>query len=130
MKRVNDLMRAEYRRADWQDRPVFLTPAAAHAPRPVAGSLRRAWQRAHEPLRGVLAALRRARTRRAAYRQLAALDDHLLRDIGLNRDDLWGVAGQLQEQQGLGAQERAVLVDLAARRRRQPPRPATRERAA
>jgi uncharacterized protein YjiS (DUF1127 family) len=46
-------------------------------------------------LRSTAAAWQRARRRRAALRDLESLDDHLLRDIGLHREELSSQVSEL-----------------------------------
>jgi uncharacterized protein YjiS (DUF1127 family) len=46
-------------------------------------------------LRGTAAAWHRSRRQRAMLRELQALDDHMLRDIGLHRSEVSSLAAEL-----------------------------------
>ncbi|WP_210529909.1 DUF1127 domain-containing protein [Rubellimicrobium arenae] len=54
----------------------------------VPGSGRPSWLRLSDALRAAGQALGAARTRRAKRRKLDALSDHLLRDMGVRRDEI------------------------------------------
>jgi uncharacterized protein YjiS (DUF1127 family) len=60
-----------------------------HDAMPFAGleAQRRHFRLLHH-ISNLVAALQKRRTRTKAYQQLSALDEHLLRDIGLNPQDL------------------------------------------
>jgi uncharacterized protein YjiS (DUF1127 family) len=66
----------------------------------------------------VLCAFRRYRVRRATVRDLWALDDHALADIGLSRGAIDGVAGRLVDGDGDPCARRVAAndnaVDIAA----------------
>jgi uncharacterized protein YjiS (DUF1127 family) len=111
MKRINALMNAEYR-SQWQDRPVFL------APRPRETAPAAVWAMVREAVRTIATRARQARVRRITHRQLARLDDRLLADIGLRRDQLHEVSHGLLAGRDRAAVQRpaATVADLGARR--------------
>lgn len=61
----------------------------------------------------VLCAVRRRRVRRATVRELQALDDRALADIGLPRGAIDGVAGRLMHGDGNPCARRAAANDNA-----------------
>ncbi len=116
MKRINALINTEYR-SQWQDSPVFLAPRSV----PAAGTARPGqaawWARLRAGLSSLAVALRRARARRITYRQLATLDDNLLADIGLRREQLREYADQIVARRGTARQPAPCTVtELSTRR--------------
>lgn len=117
MKRINALMKTEYR-SQWQDRPVFLAPRSAPADStagPERAGWQAAWRRVRAGLSALTAELRRARARRITHRQLATLDDHLLADIGLRREQLREYADHLVAHPGVRP-GLCTVTELSARR--------------
>ena len=118
MKRINALMKTEYR-SQWQDRPVFLAPRSAPADtteNPARAAWRAVWTRVRASLGALVAELRRARARRLTYRQLASLDDNLLADIGLRREQLREYAGHMVARRGIQP-GLCTVTELSTRRK-------------
>lgn len=86
---------------------------AVERQRAVDGVLAGASRLARRMLDAGLAAQRRARLRRQALRDLRALDDHLLADLGLSRPQLDAVASGLMQRQCASA---GAAVRLSADR--------------